>query len=641
MPAPSSVQIANNGTASLTAFPPVSPSSSCRRQLEDARDPCGAENLLKLAAVSESMSSDTKPSTTKKLPTTPTRKLTHDYQSLVPAVVTKSTGHPNRSQEAVGATTTQSELAKKFTSHFMGVTPLDCSSGIQHKSSQSINTMTPLLHMDALLGGQQLLRNRCPSEESLEKYKRFQSESSQMNSRFPAFVSSGSLPVADEIVLARFGNIRGSLPEVVHQAKDIAMQWVGSDLERELCAQGFEEDLQRHVESQIAAHAQYCRETDIIRRDAEDQKASTFTYKRVTRRIIVRTVHARQTETTLVMLVRQLAQNMVERYHECKNLSPLEEPPTVSIPLAVQRPAPAKVVSSSMKEAVKPAPRSPSRASSDSEPPARAASPKSQPVTHQLMSTKAPSSPAKSKATESKSPRAEGRLDPRLPLTNPLGNVYSGKGEKIKQLNKHYRHKIHSWYPSYIEASNDRDKREIAVRIVEDIRSNGGRFLDANFKEMSKAVARTKVMKALKDAKKRAGKDVVARYRDMQAEQEAIKQARAAEARLEANLQKESSPHPKKRWMMEEDDKAAQRQRSQSTSVRLPPAVAAQFGTLPGLNSRAAASRKRSASCDDSDSEGSVDVGEGKRSTDEKRTSPVMEEPRFSALRTLMDAAGV
>lgn len=99
-----------------------------------------------------------------------------------------------------------------------------------------------------------------------------------------------------------------------------------------------------------------------------------------------------------------------------------------------------------------------------------------------------------------------GKSSQSLPASNPNGDVYSGKGETVKRLNKHYREIIVRDYPKYHMASSDQEKRDVAQRIFEEIKGGGGRFLDSSLEEMSPAKAHEKIMKALKDARDRCNR---------------------------------------------------------------------------------------------------------------------------------------
>jgi len=85
-------------------------------------------------------------------------------------------------------------------------------------------------------------------------------------------------------------------------------------------------------------------------------------------------------------------------------------------------------------------------------------------------------------------------------------DVVAGKGEYIKQLNVHYRLLIRTYHIAYNQAETDQAKRAVAELVLKEIRKIGGRFLNIRFEEMEKKQAQQKVMKALKDAKKRSGK---------------------------------------------------------------------------------------------------------------------------------------
>lgn len=105
-----------------------------------------------------------------------------------------------------------------------------------------------------------------------------------------------------------------------------------------------------------------------------------------------------------------------------------------------------------------------------------------------------------------------------LPETNPLGNVYSGKGEKAKRLNASYRFIIRSVYPAYHAATNDAQKREVAERVYQQIRSQGGSFFRCDGTKMSARASKTKIMKALKDARDRASKEARQRNQEILAD---------------------------------------------------------------------------------------------------------------------------
>jgi len=92
-------------------------------------------------------------------------------------------------------------------------------------------------------------------------------------------------------------------------------------------------------------------------------------------------------------------------------------------------------------------------------------------------------------------------------------DVISGKGGKVQQYNRHFRNLVAESYPAYDATTSKIAKRRIGVAIYTNIIEKGGRFLDAQGKEMDRSKAVLKVMKALKDAKtwtsdaKRAAKE--------------------------------------------------------------------------------------------------------------------------------------
>ena len=87
-------------------------------------------------------------------------------------------------------------------------------------------------------------------------------------------------------------------------------------------------------------------------------------------------------------------------------------------------------------------------------------------------------------------------------------HVYSGKGERIKKLNKEYRRQIANLHATYAAAS-DADKRDIARGMFMSITSRGGKFWKSDGTEMPETTAVNKIMKALKDFRTRGSKNVI------------------------------------------------------------------------------------------------------------------------------------
>ena len=77
-------------------------------------------------------------------------------------------------------------------------------------------------------------------------------------------------------------------------------------------------------------------------------------------------------------------------------------------------------------------------------------------------------------------------------------DVISGKGGKVQQYNRHFRNLVAESYPAYDATTSKIAKRRIGVAIYTTIVEKGGRFLDANGKEMDRSKAVLKIMKALK-----------------------------------------------------------------------------------------------------------------------------------------------
>lgn len=92
------------------------------------------------------------------------------------------------------------------------------------------------------------------------------------------------------------------------------------------------------------------------------------------------------------------------------------------------------------------------------------------------------------------------QIDQELGYSVHVGkDVLSGRGQKIKVLNEHYREQIRENSLPYIASKCDITKREIAKRVWSHIvEEKGGRFLDINGVELNKPRAVLKVMKALK-----------------------------------------------------------------------------------------------------------------------------------------------
>lgn len=77
-------------------------------------------------------------------------------------------------------------------------------------------------------------------------------------------------------------------------------------------------------------------------------------------------------------------------------------------------------------------------------------------------------------------------------------DVISGKGGKVQQYNRHFRNLVAESYPAYDATTSKIAKRRIGVAIYTTIVERGGRFLDAEGKEMDRPKGVLKVMKALK-----------------------------------------------------------------------------------------------------------------------------------------------
>lgn len=89
-------------------------------------------------------------------------------------------------------------------------------------------------------------------------------------------------------------------------------------------------------------------------------------------------------------------------------------------------------------------------------------------------------------------------------------DVISGRGEAIKKLNLHFRKKVHAHFRAYHCSRDDNEKRDIALEIYLRITTDGGRFLNSKGEDIGKPAAMHKIMKALKDANTRSGKDILA-----------------------------------------------------------------------------------------------------------------------------------
>lgn len=85
--------------------------------------------------------------------------------------------------------------------------------------------------------------------------------------------------------------------------------------------------------------------------------------------------------------------------------------------------------------------------------------------------------------------------------------------QQVQQYNRHFRNLVAEAYASYDATTSKIAKRRIGVAIYQNVIDRGGRFLDAQGKELDRPKAVLKVMKALKDAKtwtsdaKRAAKE--------------------------------------------------------------------------------------------------------------------------------------
>ena len=88
-------------------------------------------------------------------------------------------------------------------------------------------------------------------------------------------------------------------------------------------------------------------------------------------------------------------------------------------------------------------------------------------------------------------------------------HVYSGKGERVKRLNKDYRRQIGQLYSTYVAADN-KYKREIARTLFVQIAGKGGIFWHSDGTQMKEREAVSKIMRALKDYRRRGSKLVLA-----------------------------------------------------------------------------------------------------------------------------------
>jgi hypothetical protein len=82
-------------------------------------------------------------------------------------------------------------------------------------------------------------------------------------------------------------------------------------------------------------------------------------------------------------------------------------------------------------------------------------------------------------------------------------DVLSGRGQKVKVLNTHYRDLIRKFHPDYVAAGFGGKRRKLAECICNTIFQNGGRFLDFKGKAMTEQQCQQKIMKALKDFSKK------------------------------------------------------------------------------------------------------------------------------------------
>jgi hypothetical protein len=72
---------------------------------------------------------------------------------------------------------------------------------------------------------------------------------------------------------------------------------------------------------------------------------------------------------------------------------------------------------------------------------------------------------------------------------------------QVQQYNRHFRNLVVISFPSYDATSSKIAKRRIGLSIYQQVVDQGGRFLDAQGKELDRSKGVLKVMKALKDAK--------------------------------------------------------------------------------------------------------------------------------------------
>ena len=105
---------------------------------------------------------------------------------------------------------------------------------------------------------------------------------------------------------------KGSLDEVVEKAVDTCNKWVGGNIEKELYARGFKEDLERMV----PWRSEYIRRKDVSTQKARTEVVMSGTHMREAR---IHETHAGHLEIVMVDMINQLGNMMVEAYRqECK-----------------------------------------------------------------------------------------------------------------------------------------------------------------------------------------------------------------------------------------------------------------------------------------------------------------------------------
>lgn len=85
----------------------------------------------------------------------------------------------------------------------------------------------------------------------------------------------------------------------------------------------------------------------------------------------------------------------------------------------------------------------------------------------------------------------------------PKLDVLMGRGEWFKENNAFFRNEVQEHYQAYAQSRKPQDKRKIAHDVINKIHARGGRFLDVDGSVLTTEKTFMKVMKALKDRKRK------------------------------------------------------------------------------------------------------------------------------------------